>query len=82
MPCAFCNSILPACCSFRQYGQLVERQLMQRYNAVEHWAKIELPSDPAALAELQRRIQRRYPVQVRLLPARSLELAACDALLG
>lgn len=28
--------------SFRQYGALVERELMPKYGAVEHWAKIEV----------------------------------------
>lgn len=31
-------------CSFCQYCQLAERALFKKYNAVEHWAKIELPS--------------------------------------
>jgi hypothetical protein len=30
------------CCSFRQYASLVEAELMPKFNAVEHWAKIEV----------------------------------------
>ena len=30
--------------------------------AVEHWAKIEVPQDPAQLAALQARLAARYPV--------------------
>ena len=37
---------------------------MAKYGAIEHWAKIELPPEPAALAELQRRVERHYPVGV------------------
>lgn len=37
-----CRSAHHPSCSFRQYGRLVEQELMAKYNATEHWAKIEV----------------------------------------
>ena len=35
-------------CSFRQYAGLVSRELTPKYNAAEHWAKIEVGGRAAA----------------------------------
>lgn len=73
--------------SFRQYGALVERELMPKYGAVEHWAKIEVPSDPAELAAMQARLAARYPLAAfaearrRLDPNNILGGPLVDALL-
>lgn len=64
---------------------------MQKYNAVEHWAKIELPSQEggaAALEEMRARVQRRYPAEAfnaaraRLDPKNILGNELVDTLLG
>ena len=47
---------------FFQYCRLLEMDLMPRYDAVEHWAKIEVPH--LDLEAARRRMQRRYPVKV------------------
>ena len=47
-------------CRFFQYCKLLEGDLMPRYNAVEHWAKIEVPHLDLDIA--RRRMQQRYPV--------------------
>ncbi|KAL4857423.1 L-galactono-1 [Chlorella vulgaris] len=73
--------------SFQQYAELVERQLMPKYGAVAHWAKIEVPSDPAQLAAMQQRLASRYPVAAfnaarrRLDPHNILGSPMMDALL-
>lgn len=47
-------------CRFFEYCKLVEQKLMPKYDATEHWAKIEVPHlDRQAAIE---RIARRYPV--------------------
>ncbi|KAL4448874.1 hypothetical protein ABPG77_007591 [Micractinium sp. CCAP 211/92] len=73
--------------SFKQYGALVEQELMPKYGAVEHWAKIEVPSDPAQLAAVQARLAGRYPLAAfsearrRLDPSNILGGPLVDALL-
>eukprot|EP00887_Chlorella_sp_A99_P007279 scaffold2.g7279.t1 len=79
--------------SFRQYAALVERELTRKYGAAEHWAKIELPSDPGkgrfprAAAALRARVAARYPVaefaaaRRRLDPHNILGNELVDALL-
>ena len=53
---------MPGClCRFFQYCKLLEKDLMPRYDAVEHWAKIEVPH--LDLEAARRRMHRRYPVQ-------------------
>ncbi len=44
-------SNLPTC-SFRQYARLVEQELMAKYNAMEHWAKIEVRMAAQATVEV------------------------------
>ena len=38
--------------------------LYVRYGLHQHWAKIEVPSDPAAIAQLQERLAKRFPVDL------------------
>ena len=40
----------------------MEQALTGKYGAVEHWAKIEVPSDPRELAGLRARLAARYPL--------------------
>ena len=48
-------------CSFFKYCKLVEENLMPKYDAAEHWAKIEVPHlDKQAAAK---RIASRYPIE-------------------
>jgi L-galactono-1,4-lactone dehydrogenase len=60
---------------------------MPKYGAVAHWAKIEVPSDPAQLAAMQQRLASRYPVAAfnaarrRLDPHNILGSPMMDALL-
>lgn len=73
--------------SFRQYASLVEREVMAKYGATEHWAKIEVPSDPAELPAVQARLAARYPLAAfnaarrRLDPHNILGSPMMDALL-
>lgn len=73
--------------SFRQYGRLVEQELMAKYNATEHWAKIEVPAEAAELAAVQRRLAARYPTATfaaarrRLDPKNVLGSSHIDALM-
>ncbi|PSC76820.1 L-galactono-1,4-lactone dehydrogenase isoform A [Micractinium conductrix] len=74
--------------SFRQYAGLVSRELTPKYNAAEHWAKIEAPEDPADLAAMQARLAARYPLAAfnaarrRLDPRNVLGSPKLDTLLG
>ncbi len=50
--------------SFAEYAKMVEYELMPKYGAVEHWAKVEVPGrDGEGMARLQQRMAERYPVQ-------------------
>jgi L-galactono-1,4-lactone dehydrogenase len=74
-------------CSFRRYAQLVERELMPKYGATEHWAKIEVPADPQQLSAVQARLAARYPLTAfsaarrRLDPHNILGSPMVDALM-
>lgn len=46
---------------FFQYCKLLEGDLMPKYDAVEHWAKIEVPH--LNLEAARQRMRRRYPVE-------------------
>jgi L-galactono-1,4-lactone dehydrogenase len=48
---------------FMEYKKLVEQKLLQKYNAVEHWAKIELPRTDAELEVMKKRLHTRYPIE-------------------
>lgn len=48
---------------FMEYKQLVEQQLLRKYHAVEHWAKIELPKTTSELEEMRKRLHERYPIE-------------------
>ena len=48
---------------FMEYKKLVENNMLQKYNAVEHWAKIELPGSDAELKEMKKRLHKRYPIE-------------------
>ncbi len=43
--------------SFKRYAALVTEQLVPKYKAAEHWAKIELPEDARARAAMVARVQ-------------------------
>lgn len=47
---------------FMDYKRLVERKMLSKYGAVEHWAKIEIPESPSELKEIRKRLHRRYPI--------------------
>jgi L-galactono-1,4-lactone dehydrogenase len=49
--------------AFRAYRQLVAGHLDQKYGAFVHWAKLELPLEPADLQQLQLQLRQRFPVQ-------------------
>jgi L-galactono-1,4-lactone dehydrogenase len=74
--------------AFGRYRRLVERELMGRYRAVEHWAKIEAPLEAAELAAARARLAARYPVgrfleaRRRLDPKNVLGNRLVDELLG
>ena len=48
---------------FMEYKNLVEQKMLQKYNAVEHWAKIELPRTESELEKMKKRLHNRYPIQ-------------------
>ena len=48
---------------FMEYKNLVEQKMLQKYNAVEHWAKIELPRTESELEKMKKRLHKRYPIQ-------------------
>lgn len=49
--------------AFKQYKSLCERKLWPEVNAVEHWAKIEMPETEDDVALLQKRTANKYPVE-------------------
>ena len=49
--------------SFIGYKRLVEKNLLSRYHAVEHWAKLEVPETASELADLKKRLHKRYPIE-------------------
>lgn len=48
--------------SFSNYQKLVEREMLKKYGAVEHWAKIEMPKSEEDLSEAQYRLRTKYPI--------------------
>lgn len=46
-----------------KYRRMVEQHLLARYNAVEHWAKLEIPEDAKDLQATRARLHARYPIQ-------------------
>ena len=46
-----------------KYRRMVEQRLLARYNAVEHWAKLEIPEDPKDLQATRARLHKRYPIE-------------------
>ncbi|EGD82570.1 galactonolactone dehydrogenase [Salpingoeca rosetta] len=48
--------------AFFKYRQLVADNLDAKYDAYVHWAKLEVPTDPAELRELRARMRERFPV--------------------
>jgi len=49
--------------AFVEYKRIVEGRLLPRYNAVEHWAKIEVPEDERELRATRARLHARYPIE-------------------
>jgi L-galactono-1,4-lactone dehydrogenase len=59
--------------AFKQYGSLVEKHLLNKYGAVEHWAKIEVPFlkdddgktvvDKKTVAAMKARLGKIYPLE-------------------
>ena len=48
-------------CSFDRYAQLVERELLPKYGAVPHWAKLEVDRMGPEVA--RQRLAERFPVE-------------------
>lgn len=61
--------------AFKKYAGLVDRKLMHKYGAVEHWAKIELPSedDAEGLKRMKARLAGKYPIEKFGLARRRLD---------
>lgn len=49
--------------AFKAYKMLWEKKQWKKYQAVEHWAKIELPHSEEEKAMLQQRTAEKYPVE-------------------
>ena len=47
--------------AFKSYKELCREGLWGLFGAHEHWAKIEAPEDPAALAAVRSRLAERFP---------------------
>lgn len=47
---------------FMDYRNIVENNLLSRYGAVEHWAKIEIPETPSETHAMRKRLNTRYPI--------------------
>ena len=61
--------------AFKKYAGLVDTKLMHKYGAVEHWAKIELPSedDAEGLKRMKARLAGKYPIEEFELARRRLD---------
>lgn len=74
--------------AFKRYTSLVEQQLMAKYNAVWHWAKLELPDSKERLEKVRQQLRARYPVddfnaaRAQLDPNNLLSNEWLDALFG
>lgn len=82
------GSCVSPACSFKHYTELVEDKVMPKYDAVWHWAKIELPDQPERLAAMRTRLAARYPLtqfntwRGKLDPNNILSNKVIDELLG
>jgi len=47
---------------FNHYKQLCMDRIWEKYGAVEHWAKVEVPATSGGVTQLQERLQKRFPV--------------------
>ena len=47
---------------FWEYNDLCRHNLWPQYGAHQHWAKIEMPHDPADVEQVRRRLRARFPV--------------------
>lgn len=48
--------------AFKEYAELCERELLPKYGAKWHWAKLELGDDPQRLRWVQQYLRDRYDV--------------------
>jgi L-galactono-1,4-lactone dehydrogenase len=48
---------------FRDYARMMEDGVMAKHGAVEHWAKIEVPSRTTDLMLIRERLSARYPLE-------------------
>ena len=58
MPCAL--PVTSPACRFRDYAHMMAEGVMAKHGAVEHWAKIEVPSRAADLEDVRARLAARY----------------------
>ena len=49
--------------AFARYRRLVDEKVGRKYDARQHWAKLEPPEDPAELDALRARLARQYPLE-------------------
>ena len=49
--------------AFKRYAELCETELMPKYQAKWHWAKLEPGDDPERLARVRAQLQERYDVK-------------------
>ena len=53
-----------SCCRFAEYVKMCHEQLVPKFKAVDHWAKIEVVDlTPEDKTLVRRRIAERYPVK-------------------
>lgn len=48
--------------AFAQYRGVIETELDHKFDAYQHWAKIEVPQDPDQAHRLRARLRARFPV--------------------
>ena len=49
--------------SFSRYAHLMQQSVMKKYNAIEHWAKIEVPETEDDIKEKRAQLRARYPLE-------------------
>mmetsp|Transcript_23866 Transcript_23866/g.31074 ORF Transcript_23866/g.31074 Transcript_23866/m.31074 type:complete len:158 (+) Transcript_23866:3-476(+) len=49
--------------AFKHYKECVKKKLWKSFDAIEHWAKIELPESELDVKKYQRRLAMRYPTE-------------------
>lgn len=59
--------------AFQEYVRLMQRTVMKKYHAVEHWAKIEVPSSEKELEEMRARLAGKYPLNAFAEARRNLD---------